>query len=75
MSGVNDAAPAFAARLMERGIKVRVATKAGQFGDQAFARGSVFVLQRDNPHASDIAAKNQVLATLDAQGFAIKGLR
>lgn len=48
VNGNDDRSVAFAARLMEQDIEVRIMDKAGQFNDQAFPRGSVVVTSTDN---------------------------
>ena len=46
--GADDASVALAARLMERGIRVRVADREVVLGDSSFARGSAVVVPADN---------------------------
>ncbi len=46
--GDDDASVALAARLMERGVGVRVADRAVELGGASFARGSVVVIPADN---------------------------
>lgn len=48
VNGDDDASVGFAARLMERGVKVRVIDKATQLGQQNLVRGSVVVTVTDN---------------------------
>ena len=48
IDGADDASVAAAARLMERGVGVRVARRAFELGGESFARGSVVVLPNDN---------------------------
>jgi hypothetical protein len=48
IDGADDLSLTAAARLMERGVEVRMAEKACQFDDQKFARGSVVVTALDN---------------------------
>jgi len=48
IDGADDRSVAAAARLMERGVAVRVADKASKFHDTEFARGSVLVSVNDN---------------------------
>ncbi|HUG12598.1 MAG TPA: M14 family metallopeptidase [Opitutaceae bacterium] len=46
--GADDASVVFAARLMEHGIRVRIADKAFEFDGAPNVRGSVIVSRRDN---------------------------
>ncbi|MEO2267065.1 M14 family zinc carboxypeptidase [Pseudoalteromonas sp. YIC-656] len=48
VDGASDASVAFAARLLEQNVKVRVLHKKGLFDDQEFNRGSVVVNKYDN---------------------------
>ncbi|MFC4699214.1 M14 family metallopeptidase [Glaciecola siphonariae] len=48
VDGADDASVAFAARLMEQGVNVRVIDKAAQFNDVVLNRGSVAVTITDN---------------------------
>jgi len=48
IDGADDRAPAAAARLLERGLQVRVAEKPFRFDERSFARGSVVVALLDN---------------------------
>jgi hypothetical protein len=55
--GADDASVVFAARLLERGVRVRVANKEFAFDGVASARGSVIVSRRDNKNfAGDLHA-------------------
>lgn len=54
VNGDDDASVGFAARLMERGVQVRVIDKATQLGNQRLVRGSVIVTITDNPKSSDL---------------------
>lgn len=49
LPGASDGTVAAAARLMERGVQTRVASKAATLGDLRVARGSVIVTRVDNP--------------------------
>ena len=49
VNGNDDRSVAFAARLMEQNINVRILDKETKFLDQVLARGSVFVTKVDNP--------------------------
>ncbi len=53
IDGADDASVAAAARLMERGIEVRVADRALELDGLRFARGSVAVLADDNRAGRD----------------------
>ena len=57
VNGDDDASVAFAARLMEQGVQVRLIDKAGQLGSVVFNRGTVTVLRSDNPQHADLADK------------------
>lgn len=48
IDGADDASVTAAARLMERGVEVRVAEKPFVFDDRSFSRGSVLVTVLDN---------------------------
>ena len=54
VSGEDDRSVAFAARLMEQGIKVRVIDKATALSDQALPRGTVFATAMDNPKSENL---------------------
>ncbi|MDT0627205.1 M14 family metallopeptidase [Alteromonas sp. W364] len=54
VNGDDDASVGFAARLMERGVQVRVIDKATQLGKETLVRGSVVVTITDNPNTSDL---------------------
>ena len=49
VNGNDDRSVAFAARLMEQNINVRILDKETRFLDQVLTRGSVFVTKVDNP--------------------------
>ena len=57
VNGDDDASVAFAARLLEQGVQVRLIDKAGQLGTVVFNRGTVTVLRSDNPQIADLAEK------------------
>ena len=48
VDGADDASVAFAARLMEQGVNVRVIDKVAKFGEISLSRGSVAVTITDN---------------------------
>lgn len=54
VSGKDDRSVAFAARLMEQGIKVRIIDKATSLSDETLPRGTVFVTAMDNPKRDDL---------------------
>ena len=56
VNGEDDRSVAFAARLMERGINVRIIDKATVLSDQALPRGTVVVTAMDNPKRDDVVA-------------------
>jgi hypothetical protein len=73
VDGADDASVAVAARLMERGLEVRVADKALEFDGEAFARGSVVVLPIDNrDFAGELAAT--VEAATSQMGLLAQGI-
>ena len=53
VSGEDDRSVAFAARLMEQGINVRIIDKATVLSDEALPRGTVVVTAMDNPKRDD----------------------
>jgi len=54
VNGDDDASVAFAARLMERGVQVRVIDKATQLGTESLVRGSVVVTITDNVNNANL---------------------
>ena len=60
IDGADDRSVVAAARLMDRGVWVRVANKPIEFDGRKFARGGVVVLRKDNPPAA--AAPGDALA-------------
>ena len=48
VDGADDASVAFAARLMEQGVQVRVSDKKSAYAGEEFSRGSVLVNRYDN---------------------------
>ena len=56
VSGEDDRSVAFAARLMEQGVNVRIIDKATVLSDQALPRGTVIVTAMDNPKRDDVVA-------------------
>ena len=60
--GQDDRSVAFAARLMEKDIQVRIIDKNASLSDKKFSRGSVVVLAMDNPNYSNLANEIEKLA-------------
>ena len=56
IDGDSDSAVVAAARLMERGIKVRVADREFELGGQSLSRGSLLVLPADNGFFEGVVA-------------------
>ena len=56
VSGEDDRSVAFAARLMEQGVNVRIIDKATVLSDEALPRGTVVVTAMDNPKRDDVVA-------------------
>lgn len=66
VSGEDDRSVAFAARLMEQGVNVRIIDKATVLSDEALPRGTVVVTAMDNPKRDDVVARVSAEAkTLD----------
>ena len=74
IDGADDASVAAAARLMERGVEVRIADRAIELDGDAFTRGSVVVLAADNrSFGGDLTAELAAVAsdlTLDVHALA-----
>ena len=56
VSGEDDRSVAFAARLMEQGVNVRIIDKATVLSNEALPRGTVVVTAMDNPKRDDVVA-------------------
>ena len=56
VNGNDDRSVAFAARLMEQNINVRILDKETKFLDEVLVRGSVFVTKVDNPKNNDLVS-------------------
>ncbi|WP_395343656.1 M14 family metallopeptidase [Ningiella sp. W23] len=56
VDGADDASVAFAARLLEQDVQVRVVDKAAEFNGLSFNRGSVAVLITDNRKRENLTA-------------------
>ncbi len=54
VDGADDRSLAFAARLMEQGVQVRVIDKESQLDDRNFSRGSILVSRNDNRKRADL---------------------
>jgi hypothetical protein len=66
VDGADDRSVSFAARLMERGVQVRVIDKAAILSEQDLSRGSVIVTTTDNPQNTELLNHiNQTAAELD----------
>lgn len=66
VNGEDDRSVAFAARLMEQGINVRIIDKATVLSEEALPRGTVVVTAMDNPKRDDVVARVSAEAeTLD----------
>ncbi|MFT5118865.1 MAG: hypothetical protein ACI9NY_002407 [Kiritimatiellia bacterium] len=66
VNGADDRSVSFAARLMERGVQVRVVDKAAILSEQDLSRGSVIVTTTDNPQNTELLSHiNQTAAELD----------
>ncbi len=55
VDGADDRSVAFAARLMEQGVKVRILDQPTKFSKTKLSRGSVVVMTVDNPNYPDLA--------------------
>lgn len=69
--GDNDSSVAFAARLMEQGVKVRLINKQGELSGIRYSRGSVVVLKSDNQGNEQLSSlvttvANELSLPLDA---------
>lgn len=60
IDGDDDRSVFAAARLMERGIKVRASNKPTQLDGRDYSRGSLFILRKDNP---DLSSANRQAGT------------
>ncbi len=74
IDGADDLSVTAAARLMEQGVRVRVAEKAFVFDDRSYARGSVVITRVDNRTFSGDVAETlrQVAAAVGAQAQPIR---
>ena len=68
VDGDDDRSVAFAARLMEQGLNVRVTNKPTNFSGKEISRGSVFVTRVDNPGNVDL----QKIILMEASNLGIK---
>ena len=70
--GNDDRSVAFAARLMEQNINVRILDKETKFLDEVLVRGSVFVTKIDNPKNNDLVSIIEVtLRELDISASSV----
>lgn len=66
VDGADDRSVSFAARLMERGVQVRIIDKAAILNEQDLSRGSVIVTTTDNPQNVELLTHiNHTAAELD----------
>jgi hypothetical protein len=63
VDGADDRSVSFAARLMERGVQVRVIDKAAILSEQDLSRGSIIVTTTDNPQNAELL--NHINQTAD----------
>ena len=68
MDGDDDRSVAFAARLMEQGLNVRITNKSTNFSGKEISRGSVFLTRMDNPGIVDL----HKIILLEASNLGIK---
>ncbi|MEW9799295.1 M14 family zinc carboxypeptidase [Alteromonas sp. CYL-A6] len=69
VDGEDDRSVSFAARMMERGVEVRLIDKPSELSGQAFNRGAIIVTVTDNPQRDDLAAVSKL--TADELGIAL----
>ena len=62
-NGIDDRSVAFAARLMEKGIEVRVIDKETTLSNKFISRGSVVVLAMDNPNYGNLTSDINLIAS------------
>lgn len=72
VDGADDRSVAFAARLMEQGVKVRIVDKSAEFSNQRLNRGSVVITVTDNPNNATLL--DQIKATAEELAIAVKSL-
>jgi hypothetical protein len=63
VNGIDDRSVAFAARLMELGVEVRIIDKDALLSDQSLPRGSVVVIKMDNPDYEDLSSVVSTIAS------------
>ena len=72
VNGNDDRSVAFAARLMEQNINVRILDKETKFLDQVLTRGSIFVTKVDNPKNDKLLSIiNSTLLGLDISASSV----
>lgn len=69
VDGADDRSVSFAARLMEKGLQVRVIDKAAILSAQELSRGSVIVTTTDNPQNAELL--NHINQTADELGLSL----
>ncbi len=72
VDGADDRSVAFAARLMEQDVKVRIVDKSAELSNQRLNRGSVVITVTDNPNKPNLI--NQIKATADELAIEVKSL-
>lgn len=73
VDGESDSSVAFAARLLEQNVQVRVLDKVGKFNNIKFNRGTVVVYKYDNP-MDETQLKELVIATAKATKTEVKAI-
>jgi hypothetical protein len=63
VDGADDRSVSFAARLMERGVQVRVIDKSAILSEQRLSRGSVIITTTDNPQNTELLSHINQTAT------------
>ena len=72
VNGNDDRSVAFAARLMEQNINVRILDKETKFLNKVLVRGSVFVTKVDNPKNNELVSIiNTTLLELDISASSV----
>ena len=62
VNGIDDRSVAFAARLMELGVEVRIIDKDALLSEQSLPRGSVVVIDMDNPDYEGLSSVVSAIA-------------
>lgn len=74
IDGGDDRSVAAAARLMERGVAVRLADRPFEFDDRQFARGSIVITRLDNREYQEDDLVSALAQTGSELGLAVHGL-